>query len=279
MLVALAAGTCLSEAAACSERDTVGAVRDAAASHFAAFERFERWAERSVSSDVRLQGEQALRETVFAPLRGAREVVWAEVRVDARQVLTYRTPLADVELRFTPIEAPTLGRVQVALCPACASNKAERECVVIARAAGRRHAEVRIAFCSTEPEATTPGVATPSGLKPIASSKARATQPTVAPVRVSSAAATKVSVARRNVATVIVKPTLAKTGVTPRELETAIVKPTLAKTGVTPRELTPARALQRTAANGSVLKPPVAAEASRDRAARCDAARHQGSCR
>jgi hypothetical protein len=173
----LLAATCLSTAAACSERQAVASARDAAASYFAEFERFERWAERSVSSDVRLQGEQALRETVFAPLRGEREVVWADVRVDERQVLAYRSPLADAALRFTPIEAPTLGRVLVALCPQC-EGPHEQKCVVIARSVGRRSARVRMAFCrSSQLQAAPPEVAQSTLVKPVAAKPRRAGAP------------------------------------------------------------------------------------------------------
>ena len=173
MLVTLTAATCLSEAAACSEQAAVGSARNAAAGYFAAFERFERWAERSVSSDVRLQGEQALRETVFAPLRRDRDVLWAEVLVDERQVLAYRTPLPDAALKFTPIEAPTLGRVQVALCDACDAKQGE--CVVIARPATRRFARVRMAFCrsSEQQPVAPPEIAKSTVVKPAAAKPKR----------------------------------------------------------------------------------------------------------
>jgi hypothetical protein len=168
MFVALAAGTCLSEVA-CSEHKAVDTALQAASGHFVAFERFERWAERSVGSDVRLQGEPALRETVFAPLRRDHDVVWADVQVDTRQVLSYRTPLADAALQFTPIEAPTLGRVQVALCEACADKEQRRECVVIARPAGRWPARVRMAFCrSTQLQSPEPTIAEATAPKPAA---------------------------------------------------------------------------------------------------------------
>jgi hypothetical protein len=177
----------------------VASALDAASSHFVAFERFERWAERSVDSDVRLQGEQALRETVFAPLRRDREVVWADVQVDRRQVLAYRTPLADAALHFTPIEAPTLGRVQVAKCEACADAEHSRDCVVIARPAGRAPARVRMAFCRTAEVpsvARVPSVAPPvaKALKPAAAKTTKHVAPKKAAAKLTAA---KADVAKR----------------------------------------------------------------------------------
>ena len=149
MLLTLMVGSCLSGAAACSAQPALAPVIDAASPHFAAFERFERWAERSVESDVRMRGVQALRETLFAPLRRDRAVAWAEVRPQDGQVLQYRTPLAEAALSFVPIETAALGRVLVAVH----SNN----CVLIERPKDRRAAaRVRMAFCNpaSEPQAS-----------------------------------------------------------------------------------------------------------------------------
>lgn len=147
------ASLCLSSTPGCSEQPALGSAVAAASAHLAAFERFERWAQRSVDSDVRLRGVQALRETLFAPLRRERSVAWAEVLWDGGQALQYRTPLAESALSFVPIEAPALGRVLVAVCEACKQPAQSTDCVVIARPQGeRRQARVRMAFCKPEQE-------------------------------------------------------------------------------------------------------------------------------
>jgi hypothetical protein len=129
-----------------------------ASEHFAAFERFERWAVRSVSSDVRLQGQLALREILFAPLRHNRAVAWADVHWEPNQDLAYKAPIADAELQLVPIEAPTLGRVLVASCAGCNQDGQRDECVVIERPVKQRPARVRMAFCKVErePQASAP---------------------------------------------------------------------------------------------------------------------------
>lgn len=130
----------------------------AASEHFAAFERFERWAVRSVSSDIRLQGQLALRETLFAPLRHNRSVAWADVHWQPNQDFAYRTPLPDEQLELVPIEAPSLGRVLVAHCEACQQEGHSKDCVVIERPPKQRPARVRMAFCKVarEPQANAP---------------------------------------------------------------------------------------------------------------------------
>lgn len=152
MLWALLAGFCLSGAEACSEQPALGPVIEAASTHLAAFERFERWAQRSIESDVRLRGLQALRETLFAPLRRDRTVAWAEVQSEDGRVLPYRTPLADTVLSFVPIETAALGRVMVAVCAACKQPGQTSDCVVIERPKARRATRVRMAFCKLEAE-------------------------------------------------------------------------------------------------------------------------------
>lgn len=150
------AGSCLSAAAGCSEQPALAPVIDAASPHLATFERFERWAQRSIESDVRLRGLQALRETLFAPLRRDRTVVWAEVQATDGRVLPYRTPLADAALSFVPIETPALGRVLVAVCDACKQAAESSGCVVIERPKAKRATRVRMAFCKPvdEPQAS-----------------------------------------------------------------------------------------------------------------------------
>lgn len=148
MLFALTVGTCPS----CSEQRAVGPTMAAAAEYFAAFERFERWAVRSVSSDVRLQGQLALRETLFAPVRYNRAVAWADVHWEPGQALAYRKPIPDEQLPLVPIEAPSLGRVLVATCEACRQEAKSSDCVVIERPAKQRPARVRMAFCKVAPE-------------------------------------------------------------------------------------------------------------------------------
>ncbi|HET8937312.1 MAG TPA: hypothetical protein VFN67_27910 [Polyangiales bacterium] len=151
MLSTLLAGFCLSGAEACSEQPALGPVIDAASSHLATFERFERWAQRSVESDVRMRGVQALRETLFAPLRRDRSVLWAEVQSEDGRVLPYRTPFAGAELSFVPIETAALGRVLVAVCAEC-KQPGQSACVVIERSKARRATRVRMGFCKVDAE-------------------------------------------------------------------------------------------------------------------------------
>jgi hypothetical protein len=164
LLFALTVGICPS----CSEQRELRPAMAAASEHFAAFERFERWAVRSVRSDVRLQGKLALRETLFAPLRHNRVVAWADVHWESDQLLTYRDPIPDAQLTLVPIEAPSLGRVLVAVCEACKQAGQGSECVVIERPERQRPARVRMAFCKVEPE---PQVSAPKPRAPAARPK------------------------------------------------------------------------------------------------------------
>ena len=121
---------------------------EAASEHLAAFERFERWAVRSARSDLRWQGQLALRETLFAPLRNNHAVAWAEVHWEPDQVLSYREPIPDEQLQLLPIEGAALGRLLVASCAACRPEAQAGDCVVIERPPKQRPARVRVAFCS-----------------------------------------------------------------------------------------------------------------------------------
>jgi len=159
VLIALTVGTCSS----CSEQRAVGPTMAAASEYFAVFERFERWALRSVSSDIRLQGPLALRETLFAPLRHNRAVAWADVHFELNQELAYRQPIPDAQLPLVPIDAPSLGRVLVAACEACKQEGHTGDCVVIERPERQRPARVRMAFCRV---AASPQVSTPKQKAP-----------------------------------------------------------------------------------------------------------------
>jgi hypothetical protein len=149
----LTAGTSLSGVSSCADRPALAPAAFAAASnHFAAYARFERWALRSVDSDVRMDGEAALREMLFAPLRRDHAVAWAEVTSERNLALTYRTPLSDAALRFVPIDAPSLGRVQIATCETCKKQDGTaRACVQIERPnEPTRRTHVRMAFCEPD---------------------------------------------------------------------------------------------------------------------------------
>jgi hypothetical protein len=114
---------------------------DAAALHFATFARFASWSERVARSDVGLRGELALRETMFAPLRGDRAVVWAEVRGEAGDPLQFPAPLLLDGLHFVNIDGGKLGPLRVALSNNCRVSGRQRlvdgACVVIAKAPSR----------------------------------------------------------------------------------------------------------------------------------------------
>jgi hypothetical protein len=119
-------------------RSGIADASDAAALHLAAFARFSSWTERVVRSDVGLRGELALRETMFAPLRANRAVVWAEVRADAGYPLQFPAPLLLDGLRFVNIDGGELGALRVALSDDCRVSGRQRgpsgPCVIIAKA-------------------------------------------------------------------------------------------------------------------------------------------------
>jgi hypothetical protein len=121
----------------CGPRGVADAA-DAAAAHLPTFARFASWSERVVRSDVGLRGELALRETMFAPLRGNRAVVWAEVRAEAGYPLQFPAPLLLEGLHFVNIDGGQLGALRVALSSDCrVSGRRQPEagpCVVIAKA-------------------------------------------------------------------------------------------------------------------------------------------------
>jgi hypothetical protein len=107
----------------------------ASATHLETFARLERWAERTAGSDVRLHGKSALTEATFAPFRSDPDVLWAELRTD-QETLAYKQPIASAELHYVPIDAPTVGRLWVALARDCRGGQAREvadACVVLAR--------------------------------------------------------------------------------------------------------------------------------------------------
>jgi hypothetical protein len=120
-------------------RGGIADASDAAALHLAAFARFSSWAERVARSDVGLRGELALRETMFAPLRANRAVVWAEVRPDAGYPLQFPAPLLLDGLHFVSIDGGELGPLRVALSDACRVSGRQHApsgpCVIIAKSA------------------------------------------------------------------------------------------------------------------------------------------------
>jgi hypothetical protein len=153
--LAAALGGLSAAGSGCSEKQGLGEVVAISGRHYSAFDHFEHWAARTLSSDVRLNGVAALREAVFAPLRRDRSVLWAEIHAEAGPKLQYKKPPSDLSLHFVPIDAPGLGRVEVALCEPCElPKKAKGTCVVIARPSDRARTHVRVAYCSVaQPEA------------------------------------------------------------------------------------------------------------------------------
>ena len=135
----------------CAKQPAISEVVSASSGHYESFAPCERWATRMLGSDVRLQGLLALREATFAPLRSDPDVLWAEVRADERQLLSYPKPQAaeaSSALRFVNVEAPAVGRLSVALSEACHTKNGKTvPCVVITRPEGdAAESSVRIAF-------------------------------------------------------------------------------------------------------------------------------------
>jgi ABC-type transport system involved in cytochrome bd biosynthesis fused ATPase/permease subunit len=144
--------------AACAPKSPLADVSSAAAAHLTTFARLERWTSRLASSDVRLRGNAALREAMFAPFRADTEVLWADVRA-GDQLLRYEKPIDAAQLRYVSIDAPALGRMWVALTDECEAPVRARSkhhvptavaCVVLTRPdhAGRADdtPALRIAF-------------------------------------------------------------------------------------------------------------------------------------
>lgn len=152
LLAALGAWAVQAGCGGCSDAPELAEVVEASADHFASFEHFERWTQRTLSSDVALRGAQALREAVFAPLRRDPSVLWAQVLPESGPALRYNDPAPDTgaALRFMHVTAPALGRVHVALCEPCQKQRPEpaATCVVIARPPRPGRAGVRVAFCN-----------------------------------------------------------------------------------------------------------------------------------
>lgn len=124
------------------------------------------------SSDVRIRGNVALREAMFAPFRADSAVLWAEVRAGVRDdMLRYESPLDDAQLRYVSIDAPSLGRMQVALADNCrpparkragknAAAAAPCACVVLARPDRPDQPRgLRVAFRRVESSADEPKLA------------------------------------------------------------------------------------------------------------------------
>ncbi|HEX4354249.1 MAG TPA: hypothetical protein VHZ95_15075 [Polyangiales bacterium] len=135
---------------ACAQ-NRIGDAVDASKRHFAAFARFESWAERVEQSDVALRGEAALRETMFAPVRSDRAVLWAEVRAEAGYPLQFPAPLALDDLTFVNVDGAELGPLRVAVSSDCRvlrrPHATDEPCVVIAkRVQGASEAPLTMAF-------------------------------------------------------------------------------------------------------------------------------------
>jgi hypothetical protein len=113
---------------------SVGNASEAAAPHLPAFKRFATWAERIERSDMSLQGEQALREATFAPLRGNGAVLWAEVSDAEGRALAFHDPIELDALSFVSVDGAELGNLRVAVSKSCRSRtRPATPCVVIAR--------------------------------------------------------------------------------------------------------------------------------------------------
>lgn len=141
---------CALNAAACGSRSgSVGDAASAAQTYLPTFVRFAGWAKRAAGSDLALDGDEALKEATFAPLRADRRVLWADVNDDHGQRLTYRTPIAVDSLEFVTLGTSELGNVRVAVSEACRvmshGQATEKPCVVLASGSAP-HRSVQVAF-------------------------------------------------------------------------------------------------------------------------------------
>lgn len=143
----LSYGLSLGLLCACGSAPSVAQTTRAVAPHLGSFARFERWAERVAGSDVRLRGNEALREATLAPLRSDPDVIWAEVQTDAKTRWELAGGPTKEALTFARIEAPELGELQVALPNGCAVKGKLVPCVIVARDRDDAHAyAVKIAY-------------------------------------------------------------------------------------------------------------------------------------
>ena len=141
---------CALDVAACRARSGgVANAASAAEAYIPTFVRFAGWARRAAGSDVALQGDEALKEATFAPLRTDRRVLWADVNDEHGQRLTYRTPSAVESLEFVTLDTPELGNVRVAISESCRvvhnGHAAQKPCVVLASGSTPRRS-VQVAF-------------------------------------------------------------------------------------------------------------------------------------
>ncbi|MET0390989.1 MAG: hypothetical protein ABW321_33770 [Polyangiales bacterium] len=143
---------------ACTADPELAEATHASGAYLQTFARLERWTQRMVSSDVRLQGPAALHEAMFAPYRADPDVLWAEVRTGEGWLL-FQNPLDSAKLHYVTVDAPALGRLWVALSDACSTRaarvaaphgaraRADAACVVLARPAlDGRQSSLRVAF-------------------------------------------------------------------------------------------------------------------------------------
>jgi hypothetical protein len=132
---------------ACGGAPSVAETTRAVAPHLGKFGRFERWAQRVATSDVRLRGNEALREATFAPLRSDPDVLWAEVQADDKTRWELAVPAKKDQLSFAHIEAPELGTLKVALPSGCSVKSTIVPCVVVQRERDEAHEYgVKIAY-------------------------------------------------------------------------------------------------------------------------------------
>jgi hypothetical protein len=132
---------------ACGGAPSVAQTTNAATPHLGKFARFERWAQRVASSDVRLRGAEALREATLAPLRSDPDVLWAEVQTDGKTRWELAVPIKPELLSFARIEAAELGTLKVALPDGCPIKGGKVACVVVQRERDEAHPYgVKIAY-------------------------------------------------------------------------------------------------------------------------------------
>lgn len=171
LLIASLLSACAGHAAPVVDAD------ERARAHLEQFERFERWVARTADGSSALPDRAALRETIFAPVRSADEVLGAWVHLPGRPVydlallddsaepsLQGALRLHDASDAAPPWRAPARSDLWVVVQRPCAFERAsaarrkpqherQTDCVVLGREARTASGALRVvaAFAEAEP--------------------------------------------------------------------------------------------------------------------------------
>ncbi len=128
--------------ACASDRDQLDDATRAAQGRLEAFAEFDRWARRTVAARDGFRSDRDLEEAVFAPVRHARPVVnaWVRIEPEERLLALRSAPELPRPARWTRLRAPELGDVRVARVLVSEGRSA----VVIARRVGTERAALEV---------------------------------------------------------------------------------------------------------------------------------------